>query len=296
MSILNNLGSTLVYIAIIVFVYSFYVFLSILSFIFPNYFKKLKEWLGKKIIWNFMIAFLLQQFQQLLMLSLVNFYDLRNYTLTDYFSGVLAIILTAITLSFIVFSLVILKLRNTKKLSDEVYDHHFSSLTTDLSMKGTIGTYWRVLTIIRSALVSAILVFLKDYPEFQIITNLLLSGTFTGMMIVNPPFESPGENKIHLFNELMTSAYLYTLYAMTDYNQVVGSKETFGILLFGIVVASISVNILLLLFSLISRFYKYLNMRVFRNCRKRDNDKVIMLKKSVHNSSGFTVQIRPNIS
>jgi len=63
MSILNNLGSTLVYIAILVLVYLLYIFLSILSFIFPNYFKKSKEWLGGKIMWNFMIAFLLQQFQ-----------------------------------------------------------------------------------------------------------------------------------------------------------------------------------------------------------------------------------------
>ena len=59
MSILNNLGSTLVYIAILVFVYLLYILLSILCFIFPNYFKNPKEWLGRKIKWNLMIAFLL---------------------------------------------------------------------------------------------------------------------------------------------------------------------------------------------------------------------------------------------
>lgn len=59
MSILNNLGSTLVYIAILVFVYLLYILLSVLCFIFPNYFKNPKEWLGRKIKWNLMIAFLL---------------------------------------------------------------------------------------------------------------------------------------------------------------------------------------------------------------------------------------------
>lgn len=166
MSLLKNLGSTLVYLAIIVLVHLLYLFLCILCFIFPKYFKKLKEWFGGKIIWNFMIAFLLQQFQQLLMLSLINFYDLRNYTITDYFSGVLAIILTVITLSFIVFSVVILKMRNINKQRDEDFETRYSSLSKELSMKGTIGTYWKVFIIIRSALVSAILVFLTKHPEF----------------------------------------------------------------------------------------------------------------------------------
>jgi uncharacterized membrane protein YdbT with pleckstrin-like domain len=115
------------------------------------------------------------------------------------------------------------------------------------------------------------------------------------MMLINPPYESPSQNKIHLFNELMTSAYLYTLYAMTDYNQVADSKETFGILLFGIVVASISINIILLLLNLIVSCYNYLNRRMCRNCSRRKNDKVIDLKKGIHNSSNFTVPIRPNI-
>lgn len=189
------------------------------------------------------------------MLSLINFYDLRNYTITDYFSGILSIILTVITLSFLLFSVVILKKRNTNKLSDEVYENNFSNLSKELSMKGTIGTYWKAFTIIRSALVSAILVFLTDHPEFQIITNLILSSTFTGMMLINPPYDSPSQNKIHLFNELMTSAYLYTLFAMTDYNQIPDSKETFGIILFGIVVISIIFNILILLLNLIIRSY-----------------------------------------
>jgi hypothetical protein len=165
-----------------------------------------------------------------------------------------------------------LKRRNANKISDEVYDNNFSNLIKELSMKGTIGTYWKAFIIFRSALVSAILVFLTDHPEFQIITNLIISAAFTGMMLINPPYDSPSQNKIHLFNELMTSAYLYTLFAMTDYNQVSDSKETFGILLFGIVVASISINIILLLLNLIVSFYNYLNRRMCRNCSRRKND------------------------
>jgi hypothetical protein len=137
----------------------------------------------------------------------------------------------------------------------ESFKTKFAPQPKELSMKGTIGTYWKAFIIIRSALVSAILVFLTDHPEFQIITNLILSGIFTGMMLINPPYDSPSQNKIHLYNELMTSAYLYTLFAMTDYNQIPDSKETFGIILFGIVVVSIIINILILIINLIIRSY-----------------------------------------
>jgi len=50
-----------------------------------------------------------------------------------------------------------------------------------------------------------------------------------------------------LFNEMMTSVYLYILFGITDYNLDQSSKETIGIVLFGVVVGTISINILIML-------------------------------------------------
>jgi hypothetical protein len=67
-------------------------------------------------------------------------------------------------------------------------------------------------------------------------------------MLNNPPYADPSQNKIMLFNELMTSVYLYILYAMTEFNLDQQSKETFGIVLFGIFLGTISINILIMLY------------------------------------------------
>ena len=59
----------------------------------------------------------------------------------------------------------------------------------------------------------------------------------------------------------MTSVYLYALFGLTDYNQVTESKEIFGMVLFGIVVASFSINILLFIFGILVKVRKCLKER-----------------------------------
>ena len=72
---------------------------------------------------------------------------------------------------------------------------------------------------------------------------------------------------MHLFNEVMTSAYLYTLIGLTDYNQVYESKETFGMILFGIVAGTLVLNIVYFVCTLLVKVFKYLKEKCC--CRKR---------------------------
>lgn len=113
MLILDNLGSTLVYLAIIAFIFLIYFILSLFCYLFPHLFIiKMKEWLGRNLFWNSIIAFLINQFQPLFMLSIVNFYDLRSHTFLDNLCGSFAISMLILTLSFMVISTIIMKLKN----------------------------------------------------------------------------------------------------------------------------------------------------------------------------------------
>jgi hypothetical protein len=59
----------------------------------------------------------------------------------------------------------------------------------------------------------------------------------------------------------MTSAYLYTLIGLTDYNQITESKDTFGMILFGIVVGSLGINILYFIFGMLVKACRFLKQR-----------------------------------
>lgn len=66
---------------------------------------------------------------------------------------------------------------------------------------------------------------------------------------------------MHLFNEVMTSVYLYTLIGLTDFNQVYESKETFGMILFGIVAGTLGLNIVYFVCALLVKVCKFLKER-----------------------------------
>ena len=100
------------------------------------------------------------------MLSIVNFYDFRSYSITDYIGGGMAVSMAIFTLGFIGIVTILLKFKGTKRLPEEAYEKKFSSISSDLSKKGVIGNYWQVFILIRWVLVSCSLVFLKNYPEF----------------------------------------------------------------------------------------------------------------------------------
>lgn len=70
------------------------------------------------------------------------------------------------------------------------------------------------------------------------------------------------ENNMSLFNELMTSVYLYILMMLTDFNADSPLRETFGLMLLGTVLFTFFVNIVKVLSQICKEIY--LKIRRYR--------------------------------
>lgn len=57
------------------------------------------------------------------------------------------------------------------------------SLLQGLSKKGTISVYWNLLILTRWTLTIAVIVYLRNYPGFQIQSLLILSLLFQGLIL-----------------------------------------------------------------------------------------------------------------
>ena len=102
MILLVNLGSTLVYMFILVNLYILYFILFVLAIFIPKL-ECLVSALHNKLFWSWPLAFLLQQFQPLVMLSIINCYDLRTDTVLHTASAIISVILLGITQLTILF-------------------------------------------------------------------------------------------------------------------------------------------------------------------------------------------------
>lgn len=80
-----------------------------------------------------------------------------------------------------------------------------------------IASYWKLLTLIRWTITTIILIFVKDYNEFQILLLLIVSVVYSCLLIRGRPFEEGFENKMSLFTEIIVSVYLYLLLCLTDF-------------------------------------------------------------------------------
>lgn len=95
MFMIINLGSTFVFIVLILVLLVFQLILQGLSVLFPIFEKPLAK-LHAKLYWNFYMRFLIQQFQPLLITSLINLYKMETSTLVKFSSLVLALTAPAV--------------------------------------------------------------------------------------------------------------------------------------------------------------------------------------------------------
>ncbi|TNV85934.1 hypothetical protein FGO68_gene8988 [Halteria grandinella] len=210
-NILFNLGSTLIYTFGLIGLYLIYLFSICLA-------KRFALYLEKRLFWGTTIRFIIQQFQPMLISALINMQYLEFSSMMKMGSSVYTITILVV----LVIAVVAIALGNIGQ-----------------GIKGQ----WVTITLAKWAILSVTLVYLRDYPSIQLLlltTLLLLSQC---LLLLSKPSPSPLENHLSLFNELMTSAYLYTLFTLTDFmgrNQV---KEGCGIVLLGVVVGTIGVNI-----------------------------------------------------
>ena len=108
-----------------------------------------------------------------------------------------------------------------KTLSSQDYQTKFKNLTEGLRVESTLGRYWTVITLARWSTLCIILVTLRSYYIFQIVSLLMQSVLVQTLIIHGQPMLDHVENKISLFNEIMVSLFLYVMITLTEYNQKV---------------------------------------------------------------------------
>ena len=100
----------------------------------------------------------------------------------------------------------------------EAFEEKCGTLTEGLRADYSIlASYWNLLTLVRWTLTTLILIVMKDYDEFQILSLLLISVVYSAFLIRGRPFEDSFQNKMSLFTEIVVSIYLYLLLCLTDF-------------------------------------------------------------------------------
>ena len=82
------------------------------------------------------------------------------------------------------------------------------------------------------------------------------------MMLTNKFYEDKTKTRISMFNEFMTSVYLFTLLGLTDWN--LEMRDSIGMALFVIVVSTLAINIAVTLYGFLKPMIQFLLHR-FRN-------------------------------
>lgn len=160
MILLVNLGSTLVYLFILLNLYLLYLLLFLLASFMPKL-EKCMTFLRSKLFWSWPLTFLLQQFQPLVMLSIINLYEMRTVTVLHTTSAILSITLLGVTqLSTLLIWSSIYSARTGGKIDSEKFQQKMGVAVRELHYRR--GAYWNVHQMIRWTLVSVILVCLRD--------------------------------------------------------------------------------------------------------------------------------------
>ncbi|TNV86282.1 hypothetical protein FGO68_gene3639 [Halteria grandinella] len=231
---LKNLGSTLVFVFM-------YVMAFVLSFVcrwmksFSQKFTIIGSKIDSMIYWNGSLRFLIQQFQPLLLSSLINLCNLSEATSLSTIASMLSIISTFMIemLVGVVIYIIIVGKGQT-----------FDPLSKGFNQSTFIGRYWMVLTLMKWNILCAILVFGRDqYYAFQIVTLLGITVLFQILIIKGKPHVELTENIMSFVNEVMSSLYIYSLITFTEYNGENPLRDLCSMGLLGIVGATFAVNI-----------------------------------------------------
>lgn len=126
------------------------------------------------------------------------------------------VIIIGANISIIALARVIYNFKAKKMLESEEFKSKYGNLTSGLNVNSTIGTYWNILVMLRWNITSIILVTLRDYYAFQMLSLLFISFVMQMLIVAGKPLKD--DKMMSLLNEAMVSLYLYLLLILTDYN------------------------------------------------------------------------------
>ncbi|TNV86341.1 hypothetical protein FGO68_gene4599 [Halteria grandinella] len=234
----KNLGSTLIFSFLLIALFFTYLIFKMLAKR-GSYAKKVQSYLERKLFWNSTCRFIIQQFQPLLISALINLFQLKFVSVVTLMSSLFTIATIVVLVVFLWKMISAIKFQTNEGLQTQ-----WTPLIEGVNMQSLIGKYWTIITLVKWAILSLTLVFLKDYPTFQlsVVWYLLLVSQI--LIIKGRPYSSQIENKLSIFNDIMASLYLYGLYALSEPMGRNESKEQCGLALLSLVLATIVVNVI----------------------------------------------------
>lgn len=138
----KNLGSTLVYLVVVIFFYFVLVFTSLLYGMF-GILHRLYLFIKRHMVWNFTLRFMIQQFQPLVMFSIINLYHLQH-DLILYISSIVITFFVLILAHFVILimAIVIRQSDKAKKLKKKRFNETYGAMIEGLTLSGFAGKYW----------------------------------------------------------------------------------------------------------------------------------------------------------
>ncbi|TNV87952.1 hypothetical protein FGO68_gene897 [Halteria grandinella] len=242
MMLLQNLGSTFVYMIIVIsgFLMMILTRINLGLDIRPIY--RLSRWLEVRLMWNYSLRFLMQQYPPLIISSLINMYEFKFDTPGKMLSSSLSVVI--IGLSQLI-TLALLYKVNYSDFRSAEFVSKYGTLLEGINLKSVIGRNWSVLVMIRWTVTSVIMVLFREYYYLQAQTLLVISVVFLMLINLGEPFQVRIDNYMSSFNEAMVSAYLYTLMMLmlTDQNQPEELRDQLGNVLIAIISLSSIINV-----------------------------------------------------
>ena len=140
-----------------------------------------------------------------------------------------------------------------------------------MNTKTAIGAFWNVLILLRWLWTTFVLIFVRDHQEIQILSLIISSIVFQGLILVGQPMPSPIENRFSVFTEVMVSLYLYTLLNLTDFFGDNHHRDEAGYVLVAIIFASVAANFIKF-FTLVLREIRLLILKRWKKVKKDNQD------------------------
>ncbi|TNV86987.1 hypothetical protein FGO68_gene1174 [Halteria grandinella] len=262
----SNLGSTFVFIIVLIALYLIFALLSLLSKYKPQLLDTVKKW-NDKAFWNLPVRFFIQQFQAVIISSFLNIaLEMNKFKITteefkesiDSYGQSIGVFLGLLLLCCTIISpLLMIRViyKHRKDLESSVFTKKYGTILEGLrlstnSLRSSIIPYFNILVLFRWGIQITLLVFLYEHPSLQIISLLALSLAFTIMVLLFQPYQSfPGyfkinENDFKVFNEMMVSYYLFAMMLLTDFNSDDDIRSSAGVCELSIICLSVFCNIL----------------------------------------------------
>ncbi|TNV86252.1 hypothetical protein FGO68_gene12117 [Halteria grandinella] len=287
MQSLKNLGSTLIFSISLIALFTGYLFFIMLGNIHSSV-EKGQQYLQKKLFWNSSCRFIVQQYQPLIISSLINLYSLKFISFVTLLSSFFSFASLATILALYCKMLKAIRSMDQKSLKES-----WSPLVEGINTSTNIGRYWIPITLAKWTVLSFTFVVLRDYPSIQLLLITLLLLLSQALILIGRPYETPLENKLSLFNEFMTSLYLYCLYTLTDFMGRNELKIECGTVILSLVCITVGFNMLKVLTQASVIIFNAKKLK----CKHElvNKGKVVQIKPAPNQSHAFSATVNASI-